>query len=126
MPLDRLQKMTLRENCANVLIKSPDIIQKNVSGWNFKSVDELTASTRLLVKTKSAGTSVLYFIFLLLAMLAIFDTQTLSVFRRQREIGTMMAMGMTRKQVIALFTSTRRWRTHRPASIVAPPSYNFV
>jgi len=104
MPLDRLQKMTLRENCANVLIKSPDIIQKNVSGWNFKSVDELTASTRLLVKTKSAGTSVLYFIFLLLAMLAIFDTQTLSVFRRQREIGTMMAMGMTRKQVIALFT----------------------
>jgi putative ABC transport system permease protein len=37
-------------------------------------------------------------------MLAIFDTQVLSIFRRQKEIGTYIAMGMTRKQVISLFT----------------------
>jgi ABC-type antimicrobial peptide transport system permease subunit len=43
-------------------------------------------------------------IFLLLAMLAIFDTQTLSIFRRQREIGTLVAMGMTPRQVMWHFT----------------------
>ena len=39
-----------------------------------------------------------------LAMLAVFDTQVLSIFRRQREIGTHMALGMTRGQVVRLFT----------------------
>ena len=39
-----------------------------------------------------------------LAMLAIFDTQVLSIFRRQKEIGTHIALGMTQRQVITLFT----------------------
>ncbi|MDD3078345.1 MAG: FtsX-like permease family protein [Paludibacter sp.] len=104
LPLKKLQEMTLRKNCANILIKSPDAAVKAVPGWNFKSVDKLTESTRLLVKTKSIGTSMFYFIFLLLAMLAVFDTQMLSIFRRQREIGTLVALGMTRKQVVWHFT----------------------
>lgn len=104
LPLDRLQKMTLNENCANILVKSPEIKQVNVLGWDFKSVEKLTESTMLLVKTKSVGTSFLYVIFLLLAMLAIFDTQTLSIFRRQREIGTLIALGMTQRQVVWHFT----------------------
>jgi ABC-type antimicrobial peptide transport system permease subunit len=37
-------------------------------------------------------------------MLAIFDTQVLSIFRRQKEIGTDIALGMTRGQVVRLFT----------------------
>jgi ABC-type antimicrobial peptide transport system permease subunit len=37
-------------------------------------------------------------------MLAIFDTQVLSIFRRQKEIGTYIALGYTRKQVVGLFT----------------------
>ena len=104
IPLDRLQKMTLNSNCANLLIKSPEIQQLKVSGWDFKDVAKLTESTMLLVKTKSIGTSFLYILFLLLAMLAIFDTQTLSIFRRQREIGTLVALGMTQKQVVWHFT----------------------
>ena len=39
-----------------------------------------------------------------IALLAIFDTQVLSIFRRQKEIGTYIALGMTRLQVIRLFT----------------------
>ena len=104
LPLAQLQKMTLQEGCANYLIKSPKVEIVKVPGWNFKEVDKLTESTRLLVETKSAGTSVMYFIFLLLAMLAIFDTQTLSIFRRQREIGTLVALGMTPKEVMLHFT----------------------
>ena len=37
-------------------------------------------------------------------MLAIFDTQVLSIFHRRREMGTLMALGFTRGQVIGLFT----------------------
>jgi putative ABC transport system permease protein len=47
---------------------------------------------------------VLYGVLLLLAMLAIFDTQVLSIFRRQKEIGTYIALGYTRKEVVGLFT----------------------
>lgn len=102
--LDKLQEMTLRANCANLLVKSPQLEAKNVNGWKFNGVNKLTESTRLLVKTKSKGTNMLYFIFLLLAMLAIFDTQVLSIFRRQREIGTLVALGMTPQQVVWRFT----------------------
>jgi len=104
LPLDKLQEMTLRANCANLLVKSPDITTQKVNGWTFNDVNKLTESTRLLVKTKSKGTNMLYFIFLLLAMLAIFDTQVLSIFRRQREIGTLVALGMTPQQVVWRFT----------------------
>ncbi len=102
--LDRLQEMTLRHGEANLLIKSPEAPRTEIEGWSYKSVDKLMESTLLLVKTKSVGTSVFYIIFLLLAMLAIFDTQTLAIFRRQREIGTMVAMGMTPRQVVWHFT----------------------
>ena len=102
--LDELQKMTLRKNCANIIVKSPQYTAKDIDDWNFKSVEKLTESTTKLVKTKTAGTSIFYIIFLLLAMLAIFDTQTLSIFRRQREIGTLVALGMTPRQVVWHFT----------------------
>jgi ABC-type lipoprotein release transport system permease subunit len=102
--LDKLQKMTLNDGCANIMLKSPKIADKKMDGWDFKSVTKLTEATTKLVKSKAAGQSVFYIIFLLLAMLAIFDTQTLSIFRRQREIGTMVALGMTPGQVVAQFT----------------------
>ena len=57
-----------------------------------------------IIKTKRIGSSFFYIIILALAMLAIFDTQVLSIFKRQKEIGTYVAMGMTRKQVVTLFT----------------------
>jgi ABC-type lipoprotein release transport system permease subunit len=41
---------------------------------------------------------------LFLAMLAILDTQVLSIFHRRREIGTLMALGLTRGAVIGMFT----------------------
>lgn len=102
--LHRLQGMTMRQGEANYLVKAEKAEHVNVAEWEFKSIEKLMESTLLLVKTKSVGTSVFYIIFLLLAMLAIFDTQTLAIFRRQREIGTMVALGMTRAQVVMHFT----------------------
>ena len=57
-----------------------------------------------MIKMKSTGGSIFYLIILALALLAVFDTQVLSIFRRQREIGTYIALGMTKKQVVGIFT----------------------
>jgi ABC-type antimicrobial peptide transport system permease subunit len=64
----------------------------------------LFAELEAMIKTKSVGGSIFYLIMLALALLAVFDTQVLSIFRRQREIGTYISMGMTRRQVVGLFT----------------------
>jgi ABC-type antimicrobial peptide transport system permease subunit len=53
---------------------------------------------------KKTSSSIIYILLLSIALLAIFDTQVLSVFRRQKEIGTYVALGMTRSQVVGIFT----------------------
>jgi len=96
--------MTLRPNASTILLKSTDADIHHLAGWTFKDQKELTKQTAAMIKAKSNGYNVLYTLFFLLALIAIFDTQTLSIFRRQREIGTLVAMGMTQRQVVGLFT----------------------
>jgi ABC-type lipoprotein release transport system permease subunit len=86
------------------------VLKKNVSpindvpGWEFKNLGFLLRDLRSLVRMKSVGGSIMYFLLLFLAMLAIFDTQVLSIWRRRKEMGTLMALGMTRTTLIELFT----------------------
>jgi putative ABC transport system permease protein len=76
----------------------------DVPGWIFRDHDFLLSELDQIIRMKSVGGSVFYILLLSLAMLAIFDTQILSIFRRQKEIGTNIALGMTRGQVIRIFT----------------------
>ena len=46
----------------------------------------------------------MYIILLILAAMGIFNAQVLSIFRRRKEIGTLMSMGMSRTRVVGLFT----------------------
>ncbi len=103
--LQKLQEMTLLPNHATTLtLKNNKVQTPEVDGWAIKTKDTLTKSVDDLIQTKTAGLSIFYFILLLLAMLAIFDTMVLSIFRRQKEIGTYVALGYTRHQVVGLFT----------------------
>jgi len=105
IPIEKLRQMMLLPGEATLLVKDDTEGEiMNFSGWEFKDHDYLLQDIDKIIKSKSAGSSILYLILLLLAMLAIFDTQVLSVFRRQKEIGTYVAMGMTKKQVVSLFT----------------------
>ena len=104
LPLDELQKMTLQPNACTILISKPEIPIQQLSAWPFKDQTELTKQTEAMIQAKSKGYNVFYFIFLSMALIAIFDTQTLAVFQRQREIGTLVALGMTQKKVVSLFT----------------------
>jgi putative ABC transport system permease protein len=103
--LDTLQSMlSLMDEATILTYKDPEIARPDVEGWVHKSKEDLTKSVDDLIRVKSKGTSFLYFILILLAMLAIFDTQILSIFRRQKEIGTYIALGYTRREVVGLFT----------------------
>lgn len=105
VPLDRMREMTALPNEATMIVlEKNSIFNKNITGWNFKNLDFLLKDIHALTTTKSVGGSIFYIVLLLLAMLAIFDTQILSIFRRRKEMGTLMAMGMTRNKLIQLFT----------------------
>jgi len=103
--LDRLQEMMgLPEHATILTFRDEKAQMPEPEGWTLKSKKYLTRQIDEMIKTKSIGQSVMYGILLLLAMLAIFDTQVLSIFRRQKEIGTYIALGYTRGQVVGLFT----------------------
>ncbi len=105
IPLDKMQSMLNMPGEATILTyRDGDVSRPEIEGWTIKTKAELTSSIDEMIKMKTSGQSILYFILLLLAMLAIFDTQVLSIFRRQKEIGTYIALGYTRRQVVGLFT----------------------
>jgi ABC-type lipoprotein release transport system permease subunit len=105
VPLDKLQSLTRMENEASLVILAQDTKESpQTSGWIHKDMDFLLKDIDLLVKSKQVGGSIIYVILLSLALLAIFNTQVLSIFRRRKEMGTLMSMGMTRGKIIQLFT----------------------
>ncbi len=105
IPLERLRSMLQMPEEATIVVTNKNgSITDSVTGWIAKDQKFLLADLDEIIRSKTVGGSVLYIILLLLALLAIFDTQVLSVFRRQKEIGTDIALGMTRGQVIRLFT----------------------
>jgi len=105
IPIEKLQEMTQMPGEATLIVMDQEYTWTGKeSGWILRNHDYLLQDMRDMIRMKKVGGSIFYVILMLLAMLAIFDTQVLSIFRRQKEIGTYIAMGMTRGQVVRLFT----------------------
>ncbi len=105
IPIEKMREMTSMPNEATLIVlQKGSRFSENVDNWKHKDLEFLTQDIRALYLSKSIGGSIFYILLLLLAMLAIFDTQILSIFRRRKEMGTLMAMGMTRSKIIQLFT----------------------
>jgi putative ABC transport system permease protein len=105
LPLDRMQKMTSMKDHATYFILRQGITSApTVPGWIYKGYDALFDEIDTVIRSKHISSTVVYLILLSLALLAVFDTQVLSIFRREKEIGTYIALGMTRWQVVWLFT----------------------
>lgn len=105
VPIEALQHMTLLKNEATLVVVSPEAKHYITSQeWPFKTQAFLMRDLTEMIKTKRISSVIIYFILLFLGMLAIFDTQVLSLFRRRKEIGTLIALGMTRMQVVFVFT----------------------
>ncbi|NNG02327.1 MAG: FtsX-like permease family protein [Desulfobacteraceae bacterium] len=105
VPLADLQELSGMAKQATLVVVDQQVrglpAAKN---WVFKDQANLLRDVNDMVNSKRGGAVFMYIILMFLAMLAIFDTQVLAIFRRRREIGTMMALGMPRIRVIGLFT----------------------
>jgi ABC-type lipoprotein release transport system permease subunit len=104
LPLDTLQSMLAMPGEITLLSFRSHPPPDESGTWKVMPVKSLVADIESMIRTKSASQSIFYGILLLLALLAVFDTQILSIFRRQKEIGTYIALGYTRKEVAGLFT----------------------
>ena len=102
--LNVLQEMMNLENEATLLVTGENYSGGEIKNWEFKDLTFLLADFDRLIHAKKAGGMIMEGFMLIIALLAIFDTQVLSIFRRQKEIGTYIALGLTRLQVVGLFT----------------------
>jgi putative ABC transport system permease protein len=102
--IEVLQKMAGLGNEATFLITGKVNEGKKYDGWEFKDAGFLMADMDKIIQAKKAGGAIMEGLLLIIALIAIFDTQVLSIFRRQKEIGTYIALGMTRAQVVGIFT----------------------
>lgn len=105
LPLHKLQSMLEMPGQATLVVRGQGLTEPTEAGtWTFRDLHYLTRELRELVQSKSVGGSIMFAMLLAMALLAIFDTQVLSLWRRRQEMGTMMALGMTRGMLIRLFT----------------------
>ncbi len=65
--------------------------------------DELTPERKTIMGIQSGVSNVVTVVFLMLMLLGVANTMLMSVLERTREVGTMMAVGLTRGSVMALF-----------------------
>ncbi|MDR2083866.1 MAG: FtsX-like permease family protein [Bacteroidales bacterium] len=104
MNINDLYNMTEMHGEATYIVKSKDCPINNVNQWIFHDLKYLLADIEEMQKSASMESAVVFILLLSISLLAVFDTQTLSIFRRQKEIGTYIALGMTPRKVIGLFT----------------------
>jgi ABC-type lipoprotein release transport system permease subunit len=105
LSIDKVREMMLLPGEATILITDREGWQSiDTERWVFKDQKTLLSDIENIIKAKSFVGIIIWAILLMMATLAVFDTQVLSIFRRQKEIGTYVALGMTRGQVVKLFT----------------------
>jgi putative ABC transport system permease protein len=106
IPIEQLHKISLAPEQATLIIlnKNTNIIPANNSDWIFKDQNILLKDINDNIDRKKVYSTFLYIILIGMALLAVFDTQVLSIFKRRKEMGTLMALGMTKSNVIGLFT----------------------
>ena len=104
IPIRKLWDMTGLQNHATLFVADEHYTPGDIAGWKYQSQEDLLSDLTEIIAMKKISGSIMYLLLLAIALLAIFDTQVLSVFRRQKEIGTYISLGMTRAQVVGLFT----------------------
>ena len=105
VPLDQAQSMLAMEGEATYVTYAKGLsVMANYGDWIFRDVKYLIRDMEALIEADEPQAQRIYAILLALASMGIFNAQVLSIFRRRKEIGTLMALGMTRSRVVRLFT----------------------
>ena len=105
IPLDIAQSMLAMEDQATYVTYNKGLTEVSNKGeWINQDVNYLVQDMEAMIEADKPGAQIMFMILLALAAMGIFNAQVLSIFRRGREIGTLMALGMTRLRVVSLFT----------------------
>ncbi len=99
--LDHLREMTQRPG--QVSWVAVENYRGPVEGMEFQTREMLMADLLALLKQDRLNSKILWAILMVLAGISVFNTQILSVFKRQKEIGTLMALGMEARKIVSLF-----------------------
>ena len=101
IPLKKAQSMLAMEGQATYVTYEKGVPPLQDKGdWIPRDINYLIQDMEALIEADKPGAQVMYLILLALAAMGIFNAQVLSIFRRGREIGTLMAIGMTRPRVV--------------------------
>jgi ABC-type lipoprotein release transport system permease subunit len=74
-----------------------------VGGVEFHTLEMLIADLLALLEQDRRNSRILWAILMFLAGISAFNTQILNIFKRQKEIGTLMAFGMEAKKIVRIF-----------------------
>ena len=105
VPLNVVQSMLEMKEEATYVTYAKGLSEDVNSGeWISRDVNYLVQDMEAIIEADKPGAQIMFMILLALAAMGIFNAQVLSIFRRGKEIGTLMALGMTRSRVVGLFT----------------------
>ena len=105
VPLNIAQSMLAMEDQATYVTYKNGLMEVDNKGdWIIRDVNYLVQDMEAIIEADKPGAQIMYMILLALAAMGIFNAQVLSIFRRGKEIGTLMALGMPRSRVVTLFT----------------------
>ncbi|MBT3367586.1 MAG: ABC transporter permease [Nitrospina sp.] len=100
--LDHLQAMTDRKGEVSWVAVRKYL--GSVEGFEFHGIELLMADLLALLRQDRINSKILWGILMVLVCTSVFNTQILNIFKRQKEIGTLMALGMEPQQVVKIFT----------------------
>ena len=104
IPLETAQNILGMDGHATYVVVKDDV-NINASEWIKRDVEYLVRDMQTIIDLDRPNAIMIYILLLFLAAVGIFNAQILSIFKRTREIGTLMAIGMKRSQIVLLFTT---------------------
>ena len=105
IPIQKAQRMLVMEDEVTYVAYEKGLEKIHSPGdWIHRDVDYLIQDIEAAIEADKPGNQIMFAILLSLAAMGIFNAQVLSIFKRGKEIGTLMALGMTRSKVVKLFT----------------------
>ena len=100
--LDHLRSMTDREGEVSWVAVREYLGQ--VQGFEFQGIEMLMSDLLAMLRQDRINSKILWGILMVLVCTSVFNTQILNIFKRQKEIGTLMALGMEPQWIVRIFT----------------------
>ena len=100
--LDHLRSMTRREGEVSWVAVREYL--GPVTHFEFHGIELLMSDLLALLRQDRINSKILWGILMVLVCTSVFNTQILNIFKRQKEIGTLMALGMGSNQIVRIFT----------------------